>query len=195
MVRKNVSETALLRFEKTVWNDILCARASNENRTTNTSRAYHWFMLEIVLYQPEIPHNTGSVARTCAILGARLHLIRPFGFILSDQAVKRSGMDYLTDTEIIQHTSWQVFEQSLPASARVVALSGSGSRIYSHHEFQRGDYLVFGRESDGLPTSLLESYLSLRIPMPGQGRSINLAVSVGIVAFEAARQITANWLE
>lgn len=152
-------------------------------------------MLEIVLYQPEIPQNTGSVARTCAILGARLHLIRPFGFIFSDQALKRSGMDYLRDTEIIQHASWQAFEQSLPAWARVVALSGTGSTIYTHYAFQRGDYLVFGRESDGLPSSILESHPSLRIPMPGQGRSINLAVSVGIVAFEAARQITANWLE
>lgn len=152
-------------------------------------------VLEIVLYQPQIPQNTGNIARTCAILGARLHLIRPYGFILSSQAIKRSGMDYFESVELVEHVSWDAFTSSLPPDARVFALSGSGSSIYTHQDFQRGDYLLFGRESDGLPASILERYPSLRIPMPGSGRSLNLAVSVGIVAFEAARQITHDWRE
>jgi tRNA (cytidine/uridine-2'-O-)-methyltransferase len=152
-------------------------------------------VLEIVLYQPEIPQNTGTIARTCAVLGARLHLIRPYGFILSAKTLQRSAMDYFEHVELIEHVSWAAFEASLPAQARVFALSGQGSSAYTNTAFQRGDYLVFGRESNGLPSSILEQYPSLRIPMPGAGRSLNLAISVGIVAFEAARQMTSGWLE
>jgi tRNA (cytidine/uridine-2'-O-)-methyltransferase len=150
-------------------------------------------VLEIVLYQPEIPQNTGTIARTCAVLGARLHLIRPYGFILSARAMQRSAMDYFEHVELLEHVSWAAFEANLPANARVFALSSQGSSVYTDTAFQRDDYLVFGRESDGLPSSILEQYPSLRIPMPGAGRSLNLAVSVGIVAFEAARQITQGW--
>ena len=150
-------------------------------------------MLEIVLYQPEIPQNTGTIARTCAVLGARLHLIRPYGFILSAKSLQRSAMDYFEHVELIEHVTWAAFEASLPTNARVFTTSGQGSSNYTSARFQHGDYLVFGRESDGLPSSILEHYSSLKIPMPGQGRSLNLAVSVGIVAFEAARQITQDW--
>jgi tRNA (cytidine/uridine-2'-O-)-methyltransferase len=150
-------------------------------------------VLEIVLYQPEIPQNTGTIARTCAVLGARLHLIRPYGFILSAKTLQRSAMDYFEHVELLEHVSWTAFETSLPANARVFALSSAGSSVYTDTAFQHGDYLVFGRESNGLPSSILEHYPSLRIPMPGTGRSLNLAVSVGIVAFEAARQITQGW--
>lgn len=150
-------------------------------------------MLEIVLYQPEIPQNTGTIARTCAVLGARLHLIRPYGFILSTKTLQRSAMDYFEHVELLEHVSWAAFEASLKPDARVFTLSSQGSSVYTENAFERGDYLIFGRESDGLPPHILEQYPSLRIPMPGAGRSLNLAVSVGIVGFEAARQMTDGW--
>ncbi len=151
-------------------------------------------MINIVLYQPEIPQNTGNIGRSCAVLGAKLHLIRPFGFRLHDPQFRRSGMDYLDQIELIEHASWQNFLFSLPNSARVILTSGAGKTVYSSFEFQKNDYLVFGRESDGLPPEILGAFPSLKIPMPGAGRSLNLAVSAGIIGFEAARQITQNWL-
>jgi tRNA (cytidine/uridine-2'-O-)-methyltransferase len=152
-------------------------------------------MLNIVLYQPEIPQNTGNIGRSVAVLGARLHLIRPFGFRLHDPQFRRAGMDYLDQIELIEHASWNNFRSSLPSSARVILTSGAGQMVYSRFEYRTGDYLVFGRESDGLPPELLAAFSSVKIPMPGTGRSLNLAVSVGIIAFEAARQISQNWLE
>ena len=159
-------------------------------------------MLNVVLYQPEIPHNTGAIARTCAMIEAKLHLIRPFGFQLLDKRMKRASMDYLDDTVIVEHASWTAFEESLPEMARVYVLSGWASDIYSQIEYRDGDYLVFGRESDGVPPEILNKYHCLKIPMPGAERSpredhrfhsLNLSVSVGIAAFEAARQISKNW--
>jgi tRNA (cytidine/uridine-2'-O-)-methyltransferase len=148
-------------------------------------------VLNVVLYQPEIPHNTGAIARTCALIETRLHLIRPFGFQLLDKRM-----------ELTEHASWEAFEQSLAADARVFVLSGWASEIYSQVEYKKNDYLVFGRESDGVPREILEKYRTLRIPMPGAEKapredhrfhSLNLSVSVGIAAFEAARQISQNW--
>ncbi len=159
-------------------------------------------MLNIVLYQPEIPQNTGAIARTCAMLEARLHLVRPFGFQLLDRRMKRASMDYLEDAVLVEHASWEAFEESLAADARVFVLSGWASEIYTQITYQTNDYLVFGRESDGVPQSILEKYSCLRIPMPGaehspredhRFHSLNLSVSVGIAAFEAMRQITGNW--
>ncbi len=150
-------------------------------------------MLNIVLYQPEIPQNTGNIGRSCAVLGARLHLIRPFGFRLHDPQFRRSIMDYLEQIELIEHASWNNFCASLDNAARVILTSGAGKTVYSGFEYQENDYLVFGRESDGLPPEILAAFPSVRIPMPGAGRSLNLAVSAGIIAFEAARQITRDW--
>ncbi|MFN3265889.1 MAG: tRNA (cytidine(34)-2'-O)-methyltransferase [Deinococcales bacterium] len=159
-------------------------------------------MLNIVLYQPEIPHNTGAIARTCAMLEARLHLVRPFGFQLLDRRMKRASMDYLEDAVLIEHASFEAFEASLPLEARVFVLSGWATTIYTHVKYQKDDYLLFGRESDGVPQYILERYQTLRIPMPGAEKapredsrfhSLNLSVSVGIAAFEAMRQICGNW--
>ena len=150
-------------------------------------------MLNIVLFQPEIPQNTGNIARTCAVLGARLHLIRPFGFRLTDPGFKRSVMDYLEGVEILDHAAWGAFLKDVPDVSRIFLTSGLGGTAYTRTAFQRGDYLVFGPESDGLPPALLEAHGALTIPMPGTGRGLNVAVSVGIVAFEAARQITQGW--
>jgi tRNA (cytidine/uridine-2'-O-)-methyltransferase len=150
-------------------------------------------MLNIVLYQPEIPQNTGNIGRSVAVLGARLHLIRPFGFRLHDPQFRRSIMDYLEQIELIEHASWKNFCASLDSAARVILTSGAGQTVYSSFEYQENDYLVFGRESDGLPSEILEAFPSVKIPMPGAGRSLNVAVSAGIIAFEAARQITQGW--
>lgn len=158
--------------------------------------------INIVLYQPENPHNTGGIARTCAMLGARLHLIRPYGFGELSRRTRRSSMDYLLDTHLIEHDSWEAFVTTLEPDARVFAFAASGATVYTDAGFQAGDYLLFGRESDGLPVGILEQFPILRIPMPGSAagprrdhrlHSLNLSVSVGIAAFEAARQITHGW--
>jgi tRNA (cytidine/uridine-2'-O-)-methyltransferase len=159
-------------------------------------------VLNIVLYQPEIPQNTGAIARTCAMLTARLHLIRPFGFQIGDKRVRRASMDYLEDAELIEHASFEAFEASLSGESRVWTLSDKGSQNYTQVEYSKDDYLVFGRESDGMPDEILFKYPCVHIPMPGTEKgprddhrfhSLNLSVCVGIVGFEAARQVTKNW--
>jgi tRNA (cytidine/uridine-2'-O-)-methyltransferase len=149
-------------------------------------------MLNIVLYQPEIPQNTGNIARTCSAIGARLHLIRPFGFRLHDPQFRRAGMDYLEHVTIVEHAAWQPFLETVPDRSRVVLTSGHVQMPYTAVSYRREDYLVFGREADGLPPELLERFTAVTIPMPGAGRGLNVAVAVGVVAFEAVRQITAN---
>jgi tRNA (cytidine/uridine-2'-O-)-methyltransferase len=158
--------------------------------------------INIALYQPENPHNTGGIARTCAMLGARLHLIRPYGFGELSRQTKRSSMNYLLDAQLIEHDSWQAFMMALEPGSRVLAFAASGATVYTDAHFQAGDYLLFGRESNGLPEAILEQFPTLRIPMPGSAagprrdhrlHSLNLSVSVGIAAFEAARQITHGW--
>jgi tRNA (cytidine/uridine-2'-O-)-methyltransferase len=148
-------------------------------------------MLNIVLYQPEIPQNTGNIARTCATLGARLHLIRPFGFRLHDPQFRRAGMDYLDSVELVEHAAWNHFLETVPNPSRLFLTSGLVLRPYTEIAYQPNDYLVFGRESDGLPAELLEAFTAVTIPMPGAGRGLNVAVAVGVIAFEAMRQITA----
>ena len=150
-------------------------------------------MLHIVLYQPEIAQNAGNAARTCAVLGATLHLVRPFGFRLLDPAMKRAGMDYLSGVCLVEHASWGHYRASLEPGTRVWATSSAGATVYSHARFSRGDHLLFGPESSGLPPEMLAQYPGLRLPMPGGGRSLNLAVAVGVLAYEAARQVTGDW--
>jgi tRNA (cytidine/uridine-2'-O-)-methyltransferase len=145
-------------------------------------------MLQIVLYQPEIPQNTGNIIRSCAAAGAGLHLIRPLGFRWGDKELKRAGLDYWSG-EIVLHDSWEVFAAGLPAQSRLFALSTKASKPYYGQDLRPGDHLLFGPESRGLPPEILEQYPALTIPMPGQGRSLNLAVSVGIVLFEGLRQL------
>ena len=151
--------------------------------------------IQIALYQPEIAQNAGSVARTCAVLGARLHLIRPLGFLLGGAGVRRAGMDYLDSVDVRVHESFGAFMATAGSEARVFATSARGKELYSAAIFRRGDILLFGPESVGLPEELLRGYPSVRLPMPGGGRSLNLAVSVGIMAFEAMRQVTNGWTD
>ena len=147
--------------------------------------------MHIVLVEPEIPPNTGNVARLCAATKTTLHLVEPFGFTLDDATLKRAGMDYWHHVEWRRWPGWTEFERSLPAAARLWLVESKGPRLYSEVAFAPGDYLVFGRETAGLPRALLERHRErwLRIPMFNpRARSLNLSNCVALVLFEALRQ-------
>ena len=147
--------------------------------------------MNIVLVEPEIPPNTGNVARLCAATNARLHLIEPFGFQLDDRRLKRAGMDYWRHVEWFRWPNWPAFEKQLPERARLWFVESNGPRLYSEVSYALGDYLVFGRETAGLPATLLEGNRErwLRIPMSNEAsRSLNLSNCAAIVLFEALRQ-------
>ncbi|MGB1260530.1 MAG: tRNA (cytidine(34)-2'-O)-methyltransferase [Akkermansiaceae bacterium] len=150
-------------------------------------------MLHIVLVSPEIPHNTGAAGRLCLATGARLHLVKPLGFSLDDRQVRRAGLDYWQDVDLKVWESWQEFHASVAKDAGVYFLTTKTTRPHWDVEFRDGDYLVFGRETKGLPESLLGKHAEqcLTIPMEeGTTRSLNLSTSVGIVLYEAYRQIS-----
>lgn len=147
-------------------------------------------MFNVILYQPEIPPNTGNAIRLCANAGAHLHLIKPLGFDISEKAVRRAGMDY---AELARVKSWDSLEECLNAlnPPRWFALSTRGTTRHDQPEFVPGDTFVFGPETRGLPQALLEvcpPERRLRIPMHPDNRSINLSNSVAIVVYEAWRQ-------
>jgi tRNA (cytidine/uridine-2'-O-)-methyltransferase len=147
--------------------------------------------MNIVLVEPEIPPNTGNVARLCAATKSVLYLIEPFGFKLDDTQLKRAGMDYWQHVEWHRWPNWKAFEAKLPASARLWLIESNGPKLYTDVKFSADDYLVFGRETAGLPKSLLEKHREhwLRIPMfNAQSRSLNLSNCVALVLFEALRQ-------
>jgi tRNA (cytidine/uridine-2'-O-)-methyltransferase len=147
--------------------------------------------MNIVLVEPEIPPNTGNVARLCAATKTILHLIEPFGFKLDDTQLKRAGMDYWQRVEWHRWPSWAVFSQRLPPTARLWFIESGGRKLYTEVRFAADDYLVFGRETAGLPKKLLEdnSERWLRIPMfNAQSRSLNLSNCAALVLFEALRQ-------
>jgi tRNA (cytidine/uridine-2'-O-)-methyltransferase len=148
-------------------------------------------MLHIVLIEPEIPANTGNIARTCLGTGARLHLVKPLGFKIDDKQLKRAGLDYWHDVDVHVWDSLDALRAVQPHDARWFYLSTKGLRLYHEQAFHDGDFLVFGRETKGLPESLLAAYADsvLTIPMTNQTRSLNLAVSVGVVLYEALRQM------
>jgi tRNA (cytidine/uridine-2'-O-)-methyltransferase len=147
--------------------------------------------MNVVLLEPEIPPNTGNVARLCAATRSTLHLIEPFGFKLDDTQLKRAGMDYWQQVQWKRWASWRVFVEQLPAAARPWFVESGGPTLYSEATFGPDDYLVFGRETAGLPSQLLEQHRAqwLRIPMfNAQSRSLNLSNCVALVLFEALRQ-------
>ena len=147
--------------------------------------------MNIVLVEPEIPPNTGNVARLCAATRTTLHLIEPFGFKLDDSQLKRAGMDYWQQVEWHRWQNWTAFAEKLPADARLWLIESNGAKNYSEVKFAADDYLVFGRETAGLPKQLLEQHREnwLRIPMfNAQSRSLNLSNCVALVLFEALRQ-------
>jgi tRNA (cytidine/uridine-2'-O-)-methyltransferase len=147
--------------------------------------------MNVVLVEPEIPPNTGNVARLCAATKSVLHLVEPFGFKLDDTQLKRAGMDYWQHVEWHRWVNWKAFESQLPAGTRLWFVESGGQKIYSEVKFSTDDYLVFGRETAGLPKPLLEKNREhwLRIPMfNAQSRSLNLSNCVALVLFEALRQ-------
>ena len=147
--------------------------------------------MHIVLVEPEIPPNTGNVARLCAATRTTLHLIEPLGFTLDDAQLKRAGMDYWRHVAWRRWKNWAEFAASLPADARVWFIESGGAKHYAEVEFAADDYLVFGRETAGLPKALLEPNRArwLRIPMFNpDARSLNLSYCVALVLYEALRQ-------
>jgi len=147
-------------------------------------------VLHVVLVEPEIPPNTGNVARLCLAAGARLHLVGPLGFSLDEKALRRAGMDYWDQCDI---RTWESLDQLLAGEevARFFLLTTKSQKPYWGASFQDGDYLIFGRESRGLPETLLAAHpeACLTIPMKSNARSLNLATAAGIVLFEAVRQL------
>jgi tRNA (cytidine/uridine-2'-O-)-methyltransferase len=147
--------------------------------------------MHIVLVEPEIPPNTGNVARLCAATRTTLHLIEPFGFKLDDAQLRRAGMDYWRHVEWHRWANWTAFQQSPAPDARLWFIESGGPKLYTEARFGPDDYLVFGRETAGLPKQMLETNRDrwLRIPMFNeQSRSLNLSNCAALVLFEALRQ-------
>lgn len=147
--------------------------------------------MNIVLVEPEIPPNTGNVARLCAATKTTLHLIEPLGFQLDDAQLRRAGMDYWQHLNWRRWASWPKFAAQLPAGARLWFVESGGPTLYTEARFSPDDYLVFGRETAGLPRQLLEQHPAswLRIPMfNASSRSLNLSNCAALVLFEALRQ-------
>ena len=147
-------------------------------------------MLNVVLVEPEIPQNCGNIARTCAATGARLHLIRPLGFDISEKAVRRAGLDYWHMVEVIDYENLEDFF-SKNEVRQMRCLSTKAPRGYTEARFEDGCYLFFGKETKGLPESFLEEHRDSggRIPMRADARSLNLSNSVAVTVFEALRQL------
>lgn len=146
--------------------------------------------MHIVLVEPEIPSNTGNIARTCAATGCVLHLVRPLGFSTDDKYLKRAGLDYWSLVDIRYHDSLEEVWAENPEATFYYASTKGGKR-HSDMSYQPDSFLVFGKETAGLPKSVIEANLEtiIRIPMREEARSLNLANSVAIVAYEALRQV------
>lgn len=144
-------------------------------------------MFHIVLYEPEIPPNTGNIIRLAANIGARLHLIEPLGFSLNDSKLKRAGLDYHELASIITHRDFTTFRK-LIRPKNIYACSTKGTLLYTEVAYQKEDALLFGPETRGLPIDLLNSLQVVKIPMQSKSRSLNLSNAVAIIAYEAWRQ-------
>lgn len=152
--------------------------------------------INIVLVEPEIPQNTGNIARTCAALGATLHLVHPLGFDISQKAVKRAGLDYWDKLNIIEYSNLQEFKERIK-SKNIYLLSTKSKKVYTDIQYEDGCYIVFGPETRGLPEEYILEHFenSVRIPMKKNIRSLNLSNSVAIVAYEIERQLNYNGLQ
>lgn len=147
-------------------------------------------MFNIVLVEPEIPQNTGNIVRTCHATGCSLHLIRPLGFEVTDRYLKRAGLDYWDEVSITYYDSFDELKEKYPSS-RFFYYTTKGLKKHSDESFKEGDFLVFGKETKGLPEELLKANKEscLRIPMIGETRSLNLSNSVAIAVYEGLRQL------
>ena len=147
-------------------------------------------MFIVALFEPEIPPNTGNIIRLCANIGAKLHLIKPLGFDLEDKKLRRAGLDYREFVDIEMHENYDAFLSQV-SPARIFACSTRGEKNYSSAEFQAGDVFLFGPETRGLPTSVLDELGMdniLRLPMLANSRSLNLSNATSIILYEAWRQ-------
>ena len=144
--------------------------------------------LNIVLYEPEIPQNTGNIGRTCVATGSRLHLIEPLGFKLSEKALKRAGMDYWEDLDVTTYINYEDFLERNPG-ARIYMASTKAPNLYTEVDYEPDCYIMFGKESGGIPEEILLEHQedAIRIPMLNDIRSLNLSNSVAIVLYEALR--------
>ena len=145
--------------------------------------------LNIVLHEPEIPANTGNIGRTCVATGTRLHLIEPLGFSLSEKAIKRAGMDYWKDLDVTTYLDYEEFLRKNPG-ARIYYATTKGLQTYTDVQYEEDCFIMFGKESAGIPEEILVEHKEdcVRIPMVGDIRSLNLGNSVAIVLYEALRQ-------
>ncbi len=143
----------------------------------------------IVLYEPEIPANTGNIGRTCVATGTRLHLIEPLGFHLDEKSIRRAGMDYWKELDVTTYVNWQEFCERNPDAVLYMATT-KGRHVYTEVSYAPDSYLVFGKESAGIPEEILKEHpdTCVRIPMLGETRSLNLSNSVAVVLYEALRQ-------
>ncbi len=156
--------------------------------------------INIVMVEPEIPQNTGNIARTCAAIGAKLHLVKPLGFEISDKYLKRAGLDYWDKLEIEEHESLKDFlEKYKPEENNMFYATTKGKHCYSDVDYSGMDevFILFGKETKGLPEDLIQKYFenAIRIPMREHLRSLNLSNSVAIVAYEVLRQVGFDKLE
>lgn len=145
--------------------------------------------LNVVLFEPEIPANTGNIGRTCVATGTRLHLIEPLGFSISEKAVKRAGMDYWDDLDVTTYVNWQDFCKKNP-DAKIYFATTKAKHVYSEVSYEPDCYIMFGKESAGIPEEILKENpdTCVRIPMLEEIRSLNLSNSVAVVLYEALRQ-------
>ena len=145
--------------------------------------------LNIVLYEPEIPSNTGNIGRTCVATGTRLHLIEPLGFRLNEKAIKRAGMDYWSDLDVTTYVNYEEFLEKNPG-AKIYMATTKSRQTYTEVSYEPDCYIMFGKESAGIPEEILVHHpdTCVRIPMIGETRSLNLSNSVAIVLYEALRQ-------
>lgn len=152
-------------------------------------------MLNIALYRPEIPPNTGNIARLCVGIHANLHIIGKPSFELSEKAVRRAGLDYWEHLSLYEHKDWSEFKEKIPDLTRVFLVTKFGKTLYSDQEFKKDDFLVFGRETSGLPEEIKNSIKMenhIYIPMRAECRSINLSNSAAIISYEVVRQLKMN---
>jgi len=147
-------------------------------------------MFNIVLVEPQIPPNTGTIGRLCVNLGARLHLVKPLGFDIDDKAVKRAGLDYWNQLDLVVWDSFDDFLAKHPISQNSYMATTKTDKLYWNTDFQKDDYILFGSETKGIDEKVLLKHPEqcITVPMGNGGRSLNLSITVGIVAYEALRQ-------
>lgn len=145
--------------------------------------------LHVVLYRPEIPANTGNIARLCGAAEIPLHLIHPLGFKVDDKHLKRAGLDYWHEVDIQHHSDFEDFLRSMDSDKQILVFSRHAQKIYTESDVGYGDYLLFGQETLGLPDRIRDSYPCYSIPIWGKVRSLNLSTSAGIVTYHCLHKI------